>query len=271
MNLKSHMINHNIPQTSWNDYAVKIDDARKMYKCMEQEFCNYQTEFKSNLNKHIKTHDLNGNKHACEHCNMIFISKNGVKSHKVSQHSNMRFVCEEQECNQTFIQMKSFRKHMECKHEGYFTSKILSKAYKCTLCSNYFSYMKMKHLCVEETPPQYIKVSGFEQFSLTPDEMNKRRKAIEEQNEIKNEIIDPTMEFQVKININDDIEEQLDTPQNPQDIEDELTDIYPVNSSMIDFQIKIEIEQDAIEAHASRSQSGCKVVYPKKPIIQTTN
>ena len=124
--------------------------------------------------------------------------------------------------------------------------------------------MKMKHLCVEETPPQYIKVSGFEQFSLTPDEMNKRRKAIEEQHEIKNEIIDPTMEFQVKINIIDDIEEQLD-------IEDELTDIYPVNSSMIDFQIKIEIEQDAIEAHASRSQSGCKVVYPKKTIIQTTN
>lgn len=288
LNLNSHMQGHNIPRANWKEYAVKIDDIRKLHKCMAQDFCNYQTVSKSNLNKHIKTHDLNGNTYSCEVCNKMFLSKSGVENHKLSQHSSMRFVCKEQECNKTFVQMKSFRKHMEIAHEGYFTSKNMSKAYKCTLCLQYFIYMKPKHLCITELPPQYIKVAGFQQFPLTPEQLNMRRKRIEEQHEIQVEIQNPMMDFQddikeeidtpenpeitnMNFNINidikeedmDDIEEELETPENPQSVKDEITNLNYDDPSMAELHIKIEMEEDPIEAHATRSAAGCKVIWRK--------
>ena len=143
------------------------------------KICGYKSNNKSNFNKH-QTAIHEEERFVCKLCGKLFLSRSGSNEHMKSAHSNERYKCDQDDCRETYVQMKSFRAHIKKNHGGLLTSKTISCAYKCTKCSKYFKYKKEEHVCLETSEKSTLKlVKGYKQYEPTAHLLNKRKHIVQ--------------------------------------------------------------------------------------------
>ena len=105
-------------------FNLNGNTVNKSIKCIWPK-CNYEANCKSGLDKHIVIH-TNERKFICDYndCNQTFAQKSGLISHKNSVHlKERRFVCNSGICNKRFISKRDLIRHKRI-HSG-------EKPYKC--------------------------------------------------------------------------------------------------------------------------------------------
>ena len=83
---------------------------------------------KANMNKHQSAMHKQ-EMYKCKLFSKVFLSRSGSNEHMKSKHSEERFKCDQDDCSNTYVQMKSFRAHIKKNHGGLLTSKTISCAY----------------------------------------------------------------------------------------------------------------------------------------------
>ena len=103
------------------------------------ELCSFSNKYKSNFNKHVKTHQLDPNStncdgkklyvHVCSQCGKSYKTSYGLSLHTKNIHDlTFQYKCDT--CQKGFNQMAHFRSHL--------SSHTKALGHKCGICKEYF-------------------------------------------------------------------------------------------------------------------------------------
>jgi uncharacterized C2H2 Zn-finger protein len=92
--------------------------------------CNYSSNLKHNVDRHIQTVHLKQKSFKCDKCDASFTAKESLQRHINSIHLEQCFVCKH--CEQSFNCKNNMQRHVNSAH--------LKMKYKCDKCDEHFSY-----------------------------------------------------------------------------------------------------------------------------------